>query len=129
MAADDYPHRGPGSPASAAALDLAAADVAHRLTQYDCYGSHGRALSALAGRCPGFAAEEYESALDRAVELMHAARSLVDENAGRLWEAYSAGEGIEVGWLVPYLRQMCPDYPQGVYEQALGFMFCYWHLR
>src|SRR5262245_7996254 len=126
MAADEYSRRGPGGRAPAAALDVAAADVAHRLTQDDGYGSHERALSALAGRCPGFSPEVYESALDRAVELMHAARSLVEENAGRLWEAYSAGEGIDVGWLVSDLRETCLDYPQGVYEQALGFMFCYW---
>jgi len=110
-------------------LDVAF-DVAHRLIDYDSYGcSRQKACKALARRCDGFDAQQYEKALAKAIRLYEVTDELVEKHKEKLWQTYDKPEGLDIADILEEVKKLCPGFLVSTYKSAIWWLFFWHHLK
>jgi hypothetical protein len=105
----------------------AAADVAGNLRAYGSYGASPRkALAALKRRRPGFSPREYQTALDAAIALFDAARSVVKEYLSAARAPGGARSDL-VEACARTLAQRRPGFPSETYDWLVSWVYLYFH--
>jgi len=115
-------------PARGKLLD-AAADVARRFRSFDEYGSIPRATRALKRRQPGFPAQAYPAAVERAIALCDAAVKLVGESVPAVLAAGGTLREEDLRPLAVELRGRAPGFPAATYRWMVGWVYYWSHLR
>ena len=105
-------------------------DVAWRLKAYDAYGGNqATAIRAIRRQCPGFTAQQYSNALQKALALYEAVEELVQQRQSQLWAAHNAGDDSWPKHLDSELHARFAGFRRSTFHSLVGMMFYYWHMR